>query len=278
MSTVMLHLPVSLRGLYQAGREHDLVRNDWAVDDGYLVHSLFTRLFGDAAPRPFDIQPAASDLGDRLSVLAYAGQDHRGLRALAAADATARAAIAWDGAASKPMPSLASGQAVGFRVRVCPVVRVGRQHPVFAPGAEVDPYLSELQKRLAAAGLTDGPEQAAARQHILAGLPSREDVYRDWLAARLAPAAELRSARLVAMRDARLWRKGQPGAGAASRMHGHDRPHRAGRSPIGRRDAVFEGELQVHDPAAFAALLARGVGRHRAFGFGMLLLRPASSA
>jgi CRISPR system Cascade subunit CasE len=25
---------------------------------------------------------------------------------------------------------------------------------------------------------------------------------------------------------------------------------------------------------AFRALLARGVGRHRAFGFGMLLLRP----
>jgi CRISPR system Cascade subunit CasE len=32
----------------------------------------------------------------------------------------------------------------------------------------------------------------------------------------------------------------------------------------------------VADPAAFAQLLARGVGRHRAFGLGMLLLRPSA--
>jgi len=38
------------------------------------------------------------------------------------------------------------------------------------------------------------------------------------------------------------------------------------------------GVLQVRDSAAFAALLARGIGRHRAFGFGMLLLKPAAAA
>jgi CRISPR system Cascade subunit CasE len=41
---------------------------------------------------------------------------------------------------------------------------------------------------------------------------------------------------------------------------------------------VFSGLLQVEDAAAFTALLARGIGRHRAFGFGMLLLKPATSA
>jgi CRISPR system Cascade subunit CasE len=40
-------------------------------------------------------------------------------------------------------------------------------------------------------------------------------------------------------------------------------------------DATFEGRLQIGDPQAFAELVARGVGRYRAFGFGMLLLRPA---
>jgi CRISPR system Cascade subunit CasE len=39
-------------------------------------------------------------------------------------------------------------------------------------------------------------------------------------------------------------------------------------------DAVMRGNLIVSDPAAFAQLLARGIGRHRAYGFGMLLLRP----
>jgi len=30
----------------------------------------------------------------------------------------------------------------------------------------------------------------------------------------------------------------------------------------------------VQDPQAFAALLARGLGRHRSFGYGCLLLAP----
>jgi len=42
-------------------------------------------------------------------------------------------------------------------------------------------------------------------------------------------------------------------------------------------DAVFKGVLQIHDADAFNRLLRRGIGRHRAFGFGMLLLKPAGS-
>ena len=38
-------------------------------------------------------------------------------------------------------------------------------------------------------------------------------------------------------------------------------------------DAVLAGQLRVANPQAFAQLLARGVGRHRAFGFGLFLLR-----
>ena len=37
---------------------------------------------------------------------------------------------------------------------------------------------------------------------------------------------------------------------------------------------MVHGALTVTDPDAFAALLARGVGRHRAYGYGMILLRP----
>jgi CRISPR system Cascade subunit CasE len=40
-------------------------------------------------------------------------------------------------------------------------------------------------------------------------------------------------------------------------------------------EASFSGILRVIDGAALSAALARGIGRHRAFGFGMLLLRPA---
>ena len=42
-------------------------------------------------------------------------------------------------------------------------------------------------------------------------------------------------------------------------------------------DAVMRGNLTVTDSDSFVALLARGIGRHRAYGYGMLLLRPASA-
>lgn len=40
-------------------------------------------------------------------------------------------------------------------------------------------------------------------------------------------------------------------------------------------DALLRGCLRVLEPDAFAHLVARGVGRHRSFGFGMLLLSRA---
>lgn len=38
----------------------------------------------------------------------------------------------------------------------------------------------------------------------------------------------------------------------------------------------LEGELQVMNPAAFVSAVAKGFGRARAFGCGLMLLRPAS--
>ncbi|RDW11761.1 type I-E CRISPR-associated protein Cas6/Cse3/CasE, partial [Paracoccus thiocyanatus] len=83
----------------------------------------------------------------------------------------------------------------------------------------------------------------------------REAVYLDWLAARLAPAA-------------RLEREN-------SRLHAFQRSaiNRNGRALDGP-DAIIHGTLSVTDPAGFADLLARGIGRHRSYGYGMLLLRP----
>ena len=42
-------------------------------------------------------------------------------------------------------------------------------------------------------------------------------------------------------------------------------------------DALMRGVITISNSQAFAALLARGVGRHRAYGYGMLLLRPVGS-
>jgi CRISPR system Cascade subunit CasE len=267
-SLTIVHLPISLRGLFTAGHAHGLVRDGWAVETGYLVHALFARLFGEHAPKPFDVQEDQRRPG-HLCVLAYAACDHAalGLRANASGDEAA-ATIAWDKADSRVMPILPAGFHIGFRVRVCPVIRVGKHHPCFAPGAEIDPYLALKKRRWA------DPMQHGNAADGEAEEPTREAVYRDWVAGRMNGAAELLETRIVSLRDARLWRKGTPGEGVPQRMHGHRRPQQAGRAMLGRREAVFEGRLRVRDAAAFSALLARGVGRHRAFGFGMLLLRP----
>ena len=115
---------------------------------------------------------------------------------------------------------------------------------------------------------------------FLAAAKSRPDekldrgmIYADWLARALAKGgAELapRTMRLVAVRRTRLLRRGAPNVEGQRHL-----------TPTGKKgggpDLVIAGELNVSDPAAFRALLARGVGRHRAFGFGMLLLRPSGS-
>ena len=289
MTLHMLHLPIVPRMLMECGRQHGLLDDTRSVDLGYLVHSLFARLWQDSAPKPFDIQdhqagglPSDRDgagTNQSLSVLAYASYDMDTAQATArsCSDSQAIAAIAWDRARSKIVPELLPGQRAGFRVRVCPTVRIGKHHPSLAHGMEVDPYLALIERELAARGGAGDVERRCLKPLVVAAAPEREAVYRDWLAARFADAVDMEAVRLTALRDARLWRRGAPRSGAASLMYQRPRARFRDRAVIGRREAVFEGTLQVIDAAGLHALLARGIGRHRAFGFGMLLLRPAAS-
>jgi CRISPR system Cascade subunit CasE len=285
MTLHMLHLPIVPRMLMECGRQHGLLDDTRSVDLGYLVHSLFARLWQDGAPKPFDIQDhqAGGLPGDRdgalLSVLAYApyGMDAAQATARSSSDSQALAAIAWDRARSKIVPDLVPGQRAGFRVRVCPTIRIGKHHPSLAHGMEVDPYMAVIERELAARLPAGDGERRRLKPLVVAAAPEREAVYRDWLAARFANAVHLEAVRLTALRDARLWRRGEPRPGAPGLMYKRPRPRFRDRAAIGRREAVFEGTLQVIDAAGFHALLARGIGRHRAFGFGMLLLRAAAA-
>ena len=121
------------------------------------------------------------------------------------------------------------------------------------PGAERDAFLARVEKKSAA----DAPLQDTGR----------EDVYVQWLHDQFArqAGAELLTARLASFRLLPVLRQTQPtGVGEARRKR-----------PVGGPDAVLAGTLRVTDAPVFAQWLARGVGRHRAFGFGLLLLRPA---
>jgi len=290
MTLHMLHLPILPRPLLTCGRQHGLLDDTRSVDLGYLVHSLFARLWQDSAPKPFDIQdhgtvrPSEYDDGtgsiddQSLSVLAYAAYDIdvAQVRARTGADSQALSVVDWGRARSKVMPELPTGHRAEYRVRVCPTIRIGKHHPSLACGAEVDPYMALIERELATRAAAENVDRTLLKPTVVAGVPEREAVYRGWLAARFAVAVRLESVRLTSLRDVRLWRRGEPGPGAPSQMHGRSRPRFRERSVIGRREAVFEGTLQVIDAAGLRTLLARGIGRHRAFGFGMLLLRPTT--
>jgi CRISPR system Cascade subunit CasE len=215
------------------------------IDDGYLVHAASVALFGDAAPKPFAIRSIGSDR--LLTVLGYSRQGARQLRdaAKVGADPAAYAACDIETIAAKPMPPVwPAGASFGFQTFVCPTVRLSGRVDGCGP-REVDAFLAQCWK--------SGPSTPV----------DRGVVYDQWLAAELgrAGAARLRSSRMLRFQRQRLARRDR---GAS--------PQRFARCE--RPTLLFAGTLEVADPGAFTALLGRGLGRHRAFGFGMLLLRP----
>jgi CRISPR system Cascade subunit CasE len=86
--------------------------------------------------------------------------------------------------------------------------------------------------------------------------PSRESVYREWLDKQFGDAARLETAALEKFHFVSQYRRGM-------KTKKLDRPK-----------ALVKGVLTIADSDGFNRLLARGIGRHRAFGYGMLLLRP----
>jgi len=212
-------------------------------DEGYLIHCLLKELFGEDAPKPFALR---NERGSTLSVLAYGNRSHKDLGRSAMAFALPEAfdACDWSRLTSKPMPAAwMEGQHLGFEVRLCPVVRMGSDGPHHRKGAEVDVFLA----RCFAAG---DP----------AVLVDRETVYCEWLAERLEQGgAQSVRACLRRYHRKRLLRRSQ---GEPRTAETCERP-----------DVVMDGVLEVRDPKRFQGLLRRGIGRHRAFGFGMLLLR-----
>jgi CRISPR system Cascade subunit CasE len=91
---------------------------------------------------------------------------------------------------------------------------------------------------------------------------NREAIYREWLERELGRngAARTLHAELVRFQLQRLARR--------THTTGNRRFHRCERP-----DATLTGMLEVASPEPFLALIRRGLGRHRGFGFGMLLLR-----
>lgn len=250
----MVQIQFDGRELARAEGRHGLGRN--RDDLGYLAHAQLAACFGELAPKPFHVRSRRRG----LEVLGYGSADADELRRRAEEFAEPAFAGTWSDLQSKEMKlALAPGRRFGFEVRVCPVVRLAsdRELPLrarkegettglhrFRAGSEVDVYLRDLGEEGLEAGAT------------------RRESYERWLREQMAPAVDIVNLDLLRFQLSQLFRRTQ----------GRDRKGRR----LKRPDATFTGDLEVREPSAFASLLAQGVGRHRAFGFGMLLLRPPS--
>ena len=149
-----------------------------------------------------------------------------------------------DSLATKAMPTeWTAGKRLGFEVRIRPVVRKANTTGRYRDEQDAFQQVAEKCGR--------------GEMNL-----SREAIYAQWLADRLsrdgAAELDLEATNLFSFQRLRSFRK---------------RHSRYVEGP----DAVLRGVLTIGDPAAFASLLARGVGRHRSYGYGMLLLRPPGS-
>ena len=245
MTLHMVRLDPDAFKLARWGARHGLTRD--GVDDGYLWHALLAAVFGEHAPKPFRVVERARG---PAYLLGYCTADKATLsvHARAFADPAAAEAAGFDTLAVKQMPeSFAGGQTFGFDVRVRPIVRTTRNDNRGKPGREIDAFLA-----------------AAGR---MAAKPDRMEVYSEWLARMMGPCVALSDLSAEKMRRTRLLRRGAEDAEGKRLL-------RANGMKGGGPDVTLRGELAIRDPEAFATMLARGVGRHRAFGFGMLLLTP----
>ena len=233
----MIELRPDIAALFQFFENQGLFRNHMDHDVAYGVHAWLRAAFGESAPQPFRL---LMKRGRPARLLGYAreGAEGLGMRLSEFADPAVMKVCPPERMAGRTMPGhWAHGRILGFQVLCCPVVRRGRvEKDAFLARADVEGTDSGLQ---------------------------RESVYGQWLRRRFGEAAEIMDVRLGGFSLRRLVRRTHPGNGA-----------RKARTLV-RPSALFEGTLKVRDEAGFSGLLSGGIGRHKAFGFGMLLLRPA---
>lgn len=229
--------------VYDLGRRRSLPLN--RSDIGYLLHCYLRELFGENAPTPFSV---VSTEGRWITLLGYSPLSVKSLQIAAQQNATEQvySGCQWDTFAGKTVPcSWGPNQPIDFEVRVCPVVRKSGKSSKHRKGAEVDVFLARCWE-------TGDPLVFV----------DRYAVYRDWFLKQIKPDSGVSITRLSVK--------------SFKRNHLLRRDHEQIRRShvLEKPDVTVTGSLVVTDSANFNRLVKRGIGRHRNFGFGMLLLKP----
>ncbi len=254
MKLHLVHVPLDMWSLNRWAGHRGLMRRG-TFDSGYAFHVLLSAMFGKGVLQPFRL--FASERRRSASLYGYSAVDDTELRLMADAVAPPDCldVINPRRMRSKAMPlDFERGRRLGFDLRLRPVRRLRREltdsqlESPMAKGSEVDAFRLELVRRFPS-GWRE-PDVSAGEN---AGV-TRESVYSEWLSERLGDAAAVEQCTLAGFSRTRVVR-GDAGA------------------PEGP-DAVLHGTLEVCDAVSFLKILRGGVGRHRAYGYGMLLLRP----
>ena len=240
-----------------------MARQGISGDEGLALHHFLSETLGRGIVQPFRLMPGRKN-APTASLYGYGAQGKDELKATAdiCALPEMKKILNPGTLESKVMPTMFKiGKRLGFDVRVRPVRRLtsslmaeshevrrdktkGKSVKPLAAGSEVDAFHLERMR--------SNPEPDGT---ITAELPTREQVYQTWLTHRFGDAVEL---------DPKT-----------CRMARYERRTvlRGGKKRIGP-DVTIHGEFLVKDPQRLADLIAKGIGRHTAYGYGMLLLRP----
>ena len=242
-SLIMVRADIDIREFHRWAGVRGLISRS-AFDEGFAMHCLLVESFGELAPKPFRVIIPRGN-GQHIGTLyGYAQRDSGSLRdaAVLYCDPQQAKILPASRIDSKPMPAeWQPGKRLGFEILLRPTIRRARGSD--RAGKECDAFQAEAEKY----GKRMMPR-------------SREEVYADWLKTRLEScgAAQLESATLAMFQRTRAVRKlhTRPSEG----------PH-----------ALLRGTLTISNPTQFGHLVANGIGRHKAYGYGMLLLRPPIS-
>ncbi|MEL6317337.1 MAG: type I-E CRISPR-associated protein Cas6/Cse3/CasE [Pseudomonadota bacterium] len=259
----LVRIPVNLRALasenderaWMSRKRADQRLYEAGYDEGRALHHVVAETFGPKAIQPYRLMVAPG--ANHGSIYGYARlcADDLLETARAIAPPQSERILSLEKLEAKRMPQdWAEGRRIGFDVRIRPVVRLRtplptRRGPPIRAGAEVDAFLAEALR-----ARPDQPPSQTSVSGMEAAGRTRETVYLDWLVARLTPGlrVDLEATRMARFERKRAQRKTEAVEGP---------------------DVVFHGTAVIEDPNAFAAKLASGVGRHKAYGYGMLLLR-----
>ena len=254
-----------------------------AFDEGYAMHCLLVESFGELAPKPFRVIIPPARGGRAGTLYGYALCEAGDLQNAAATfcDPLQAKILPASSIDSKPMPTeWRHGARIGFEALLRPTARLQRCVNVTNRRRQSKPTECKNGCNRMGCNILRGETvckngcaerhciierdafQAEAERYDRGEMPrSREQVYTDWLRKRLESrgAARLEGATLAMFQRTRAIRK----------LH---------RPPSEGPHALMRGTMTISDPAEFARLVAGGIGRHKAYGYGMLLLRPPQIA